>query len=126
MGRINDLARFDFARITEGIDWGVDLIIYPPSLDPVSVKGLTTDHTALYDPDDGTKSLERSIHINVIESTLNALGVVTRDANNNVDLNNWKVEVLEATGIVKTIVREAHPDKKIDCIRMILELADYE
>jgi hypothetical protein len=114
-------ARKDAHSIITSGGFEEDIVLTNTSGFLVNIKGLHTKHWISYDTD-GVPMNSKSAHICINEQELNALGYVTRDARTgNVNMQNHKVEVKDATGIVKTyIINETFPSETFGLIVCIL------
>lgn len=114
-------ARKDAHSIITSGGFEEDIVLTNTSGFSVSIKGLHTKHWVSFDTD-GLPMNSKNAHINVNEQELNALGYVTRnERTGNVNMQNHKVEVKDATGIVKTyIINETFPSETFGLIVCIL------
>jgi hypothetical protein len=121
-GLIIQRAREDVQRIIEG-SFSVELTL-DPGTGPVTIQGLATRHSLVYDPDTGLQQIGENCHCSFYEKTLNDLGITTRNAAGKVSVKNWIVTWADTSGTFSYKIKEPYPDETLGLIKCML--AFYE
>jgi len=121
---ILDAAKRDLAQIqANGNDYAVDCLFTPLVGDAFTIKVIHTKHRLGVDTD-GVPVNAKTASISFSESNLPD-GVSIRNDNDEVRMINWKVDVIDSSGLVaKYIIREHFPDEMLGTIVCIL--GDFE
>jgi hypothetical protein len=121
MGSILDIARRDIKKIVSNGGFETELIITPINQDPVTINGIASRHTQSFDTD-GLPMSDINAHCTFIENDLNDNGIVTRDANGNLNIKNWIVEFTDEIATYKYKFAETWPDNTLGNVRVTLTL----
>lgn len=109
---ITDMKRFSQGGFSAGI-----LFTNKNASVSVSVNGLISKHNLTVNPDTGLSVNAKNAHISVVESVLIDAGYTTRNANNEIDLKDHKVEFTDASGMnYKFLIDEAMPSETFGLI----------
>jgi hypothetical protein len=118
-----DAARKDFDRLTNNGGFGVSLTLTPLSGSAKTIKGFMAKHHTTVDTD-GFVVNSKNARVTIVEKNLTDVGYVVRNAKNEVDLRQHKVDFIDSTGILKHfIVKENWPDETLGVITC--QLGDY-
>ena len=129
MGRITDLARADWKRLTTIGGFEENITFKTPSsfVTPVevTVQGLATKHHLSVDTD-GNAVSSKNVHISVHEDVLNDVSYPVRDTTTlEVSLINHLISFPDSTGVLKNyVVLQSFPDETVGMITCIL--GDFE
>jgi hypothetical protein len=124
MSLSDDAKEFIHEIVTDTGDFAVRLDFQSPTGQTVTVNGLHSDHTNMYDengmPIDGKKT-----HVSVSEQSLNDVNYETRNSDNLISLKNHKVTVHYSNGNqIKYVIDDTRPDYTINLITLFL--SEYE
>lgn len=117
---ILEAAKRDLAQIqANGNDYAVDATFKPLTGSNFTIKVIHTKHYLGVDTD-GLPVNAKTASISFSESNLPD-GVDIRNADNEVRMINWKVDVVDSSGVVaQYIIREHFPDEMLGTIVLIL------
>lgn len=118
MGDILELARQSAREIMNG-GFNSELTITPIGEVSVVIKGLATRHSQGFDTN-GLPIIADNSHCTFSELDLTDLGIVTRDANGNLNIKGWKVGFTDAIGPGEYKFSEPMPDNTLGLIRITL------
>jgi hypothetical protein len=124
-GSILEKARRDAARFTQSGGFEVDITLTAPDgLTSVDITGLHTRHHQAFDSD-GMPANILNMHVGISEKKLTELGYPVRNAADQVDLYQHRVQCADATGTIrKYVVNEQYPDEGLGHIVLILGSAE--
>lgn len=118
MGDILDMVKRD-ARIILNGGFSVPLTL-TNGVESVEINGFATVHSQVYDPESGTHILGDNSNISFSEKDINDLGVVTRNADGKIIIQDWIVEFDHAIGHVKAKLVEPMPDSTLGVVKCLL------
>lgn len=116
-------AKKDIERITSTLsEWAVDAVLIKPNGDEFIIKAIHTKHHVSIGTD-GLPVNAKNASIAFSEGNLQT-GLSIRNAGGEVVLKNWRINVVDSTGIVKNYrITQWFPDEMIGLIVCIL--GDY-
>lgn len=123
-GSLLQAARNDFKQFIEGGGFEEDItLVTPDGATAYDIKGFAAKHHINFDSD-GAPINSKNVHLCIVESSLVALGIQTRNTKGEIALLNWLVVYPDSSGTARNYkVRETLPDETLGGIVMILE--DY-
>lgn len=110
-----NIVRSDLKYIVNS-DFSTELTITDSDENEAVVLGYSSIHSMSFDAD-GNPYISDNAHVSFIEKDVTDLGLVTRDVNNDLCINEWSVTFLDANGtVLKFTLSEPMPDKGLGII----------
>lgn len=118
---IIDLAKKDIKFISSSLNgFAVEIQFLQTDGTAITVNGMTAKHNMAFDTD-GVMTSSMNVHISVHEDVLLEAGIITRNADDNVDLLQRIVTVKDSTGALRRYsIVEQYPDQTVGLIVLIL------
>lgn len=115
-----DRAIIDAKAILNG-EFSRELTITPTGLEPVIVKGIAAKHSESFDGQ-GMPIIGISAHCTFTEKDLNDLGIITRNSQGQITIQDWLISWTDAIDTVKYRISRPEPDETLGTVRCTLEL----